>query len=287
MANLNELKSRVIGVKNTKQVTHAMYLISASKSKRARKKTLDVKPFFRSVETTMAEILTDRISLADSVYTMAPLDAGRALCLVIGGDKGMAGGYNYNIMKFLREKTDIGNTTVLAAGSLGRSRAVREGFDVDAGFVYPVMNPSLYRAREISEIIIEKFLSGRYREVGLIYTKSESALKQEPVYFHILPLKCEQLNYSGEPGAGKYFSFQFEPSPAEVFNSLMPHYIKGIIYAALVEAHTSELQARMLAMENATKNAEEIISDLSLRYNRARQSKITQEITEIVGGTPD
>ena len=287
MANINELKNRVSGVKSTRQVTHAMYLISASKSKRAKRKSEAVRPFFAEVESIMAEILADRSAIDDSVYTHPDAKADRALFLVMGGDKGMAGGYNYNIIRFLKEKADRSRTTVLMAGFLGRSRAQREGFDVDAGFQFPVMNPSMYRARDMAEIVIEKYLTGRYHEVGLIFTKSETALSQKPVMISLLPLTAEHFMADGRRDADKYRSFNFEPNPVDVLNSLAPHYIKGAIYTALVEACTSELTARMIAMENATKNAEEIIANLSLSYNRARQSKITQEITEIVGGMPD
>jgi F-type H+-transporting ATPase subunit gamma len=199
----------------------------------------------------------------------------------------MAGGYNYNIIKFLKEKADINNSDILMAGFVGRNRAVREGFNVDPGFQFPIMDPNLDRAHDMADIVLEKYLSGRYREADLIYTKAETALSQKPVYFPLLPLNLEHFKLFMPQGSGKYNSFHFEPTPAEVFDSLAPHYVKGIIYAALVEANTSELQARMIAMENATTNAEEIIDSLSLRYNRARQAIITQEITEIVSGMPE
>ena len=264
-----------------------MYLISASKSKRAKKKSEGVRPFFNDVEAIMADILNDRMNLADSVFTAPPESAKRPLYVVMGGDKGMAGGYNYNIIKFLREKAGGDNPAVLMAGFMGRNRAGREKFDMDPEFQFPVMDPTFFRAHDIADIIIKKYLEGAYGEVGLIFTKAETALKQEPVYVHLLPLTPEHFFKNSRQEAGKFQSFLFEPNPAEVFDSLVPHYIKGLVYTALAEANTSELQARMIAMENATKNAEEIIAKLSLSYNRARQSKITQEITEIVGGMPD
>ena len=290
MPNLNELKNRVAGVRGTRQVTHAMYLISASKSKRAKKAQEAVKPFFDEVEKALAEILSDSTSsVADSAFTRRPPDAERELSFVVGGDKGMAGGYNHNVIEFMKEKLDKGNTDVLMAGFIGRSRALKEGFGVDAGFMHPVMNPSLNRARDIADVIIEKFKSGAYRKVSLIYTQMESAIKQAPAIFPLLPLTPE--HFKGVPGEeagrGRYHKFHFEPNEAEVFDSLTPHYLKGVIYAALVEANTCEMQSRMLAMENATKSADDIISELSLRFNRARQSIITQDITEIVGGMPD
>jgi F-type H+-transporting ATPase subunit gamma len=235
----------------------------------------------------MAEILSDKLTDIDSVFTRRPAENKRSLFLVMGGDKGMAGGYNFNIIKFLSEKVDKKNSDILMAGFVGRNRATREGYNIDPGFQFSVMDPNLDRAHDMADIVIEKYLSGRYREADLIYTKAETALSQKPVYFPLLPLNLEHFMLSVPPGAGKFNSFYFEPNPAEVFDSLAPHYVKGIIYAALVEANTSELQARMIAMENATNNAEDIIDSLSLRYNRARQAIITQEITEIVSGMPE
>lgn len=287
MPNLNELKNRVAAVRGTQQVTNAMYLISASKSRRAKKKSEAVKPFFDEVKTALTEIFTDRASGFDSVFANSAPDATRVLCFAIGGDKGMAGGYNHNIIKFMADNLDKSNTAVLMAGFMGRGRAQREGFDVDPEFIYPVMNPSLDRARDIADEIMKKYRSGMYKEMCLIYTKMVSALRQEPEMLTLLPLTPEHFNAPQASAAGKYHTFHFEPGPAEVIDSLTPHYLRGVIYAALVEANTCELQSRMMAMDNATKSADDIIKSLTLRYNRARQSIITQEITEIVSGMPD
>ncbi|MDR3121133.1 MAG: ATP synthase F1 subunit gamma [Clostridiales bacterium] len=287
MPNLNELKNRAGGVRSTRQVTHAMYLISASKSKRAKLQLDAVQPFFDRVERTIAEILAARgAPAADSPFTERRDSVKRSLCFAVGGDKGMAGGYNHNLIRFMEERIDKAGTDVLMAGFMGRSRAERAGFSLDPEFRFPVMNPNLIRARDIADILIERYLTGKYREAFIICTRMDSAIKQEPMLIPLLPLTPEQFADVSETQVKKYDSIQYEPGPAEVFDSLTPHYVKGIVYAALVEAYTSEQHARMLAMDSATKSADDIISDLSLRYNRARQAMITQEITEIVSGIP-
>ena len=286
MLNANELKNRAAGVKSTRQITNAMYMISASKSRRVKRKMDAVKPFFSEVDRVIADIITGGADESESRFTRRATGAKTGLYFVVGGDKGMAGGYNHNLTNFLVEKLDKNASVLLVAGFLGRSKAAREGFNVDREFKFSVTEPTLNRACDITEIIIDKFSSGAYSEVCLVYTKMESSLKQYPVMLPLLPLKPVHFTAGNEDAAKNagVRAFHFEPNPAEVLESLTPHYLKGIIYAALVESNSCELQSRMLAMESATKNAGEIITDLSLQYNRVRQSKITQEISEIVGG---
>ena len=289
MASMNELKSRAAGVKSTKQITHAMYLISASKSKKAKALLEGSKPFFDRVGATMADVLAAGGSdVLESPFIKNGAPAGsRTLCLVLGGDKGMAGGYNNNIMKFLRDNVDVAAADFLVAGFMGRSRAKQLGLEFDAGFQFPVMSPTLRRARDISDIIVERYMERPYKEVSVVFTTLVSALRQDPVLLPLLPLRPPAFSRGGGGvPARTLHTMLFEPSAVEVFGHLAPHYVTGVIYSALVDASSSEQHARMVAMDNATQSADEIIATLSLKYNRARQAHITQEITEIVGGIP-
>ncbi|MDR1062190.1 MAG: ATP synthase F1 subunit gamma [Clostridiales bacterium] len=314
MASLNELKSRVASVKSTKQITRAMYLISAAKSKKAKAQLESSKPFFDQIFITLSEILcAASASMIDSPFiesasmrgaaeaggassagagagnaatVAAPAGGPPSLYLVLAGDKGMAGGYNHNIIGFLDERVEKESAELLVAGFVGRGRIKQKGYNVDPGFTYPVMNPSLARARDVADILIERFLSKRCRDVSIIYTTLESALKQTPAMLRLLPLSPGQFSI-GEGRMERIHAIRYVPSSRELFDHLTPHYVKGLVYDAFVDAFTSEQQARMVAMDGATKSANELIDALSSRYNRARQALITQEINEIVSGIPE
>lgn len=286
MSRLQEIKSRIGSVKSTKKITRAMYLISASKSQKAKVQLEGTLPYFTQIATTMREILMNKSNIDTPYIGHAKATEGKGnLYVVLGSDKGMAGGYMHNIINLLDEKINKDTSSLLVAGFLGRSLIRRQGYRVDKDYRYPVMNPSVYRAREIAELVVEKYLSNQYREVHIVYTAMITPLKQEPVTAQLLPLKVEKLPET-QAAPAQYNTIKYEPSAHEVFDHLVPHYLKGMIYGAFVEAFTSEQHARMYAMDNATKNADEMISSLSLRYNRARQAEITQEINEIVGGIP-
>jgi F-type H+-transporting ATPase subunit gamma len=258
-----------------------MHLVSASKSQRAKTQLSGAIPFFNQVSITMSEILSSSEAI-DSPFLNKRAD-GRTLCLVIAGDKGMAGAYNHNLVKFAEANADKQNSTMLVAGFMGRATMRKRGFNVDPDFIFPVMSPNLRRARDISDILTDRYLNGGYNEVVIIFTFMESAVKQEPRLIHVLPLRPE--NFVKEESETEII--KYEPDAESVFNHITPHYVTGITYGAFVEAFTSEQQARMIAMDNATKSADDIMTHLSLEYNRARQAIITREITEIVSGIPD
>ncbi|MDR1193503.1 MAG: ATP synthase F1 subunit gamma [Peptococcaceae bacterium] len=292
MSNLHEIQDRINSVKSTRKITRAMYLIAASKSQKAKAQLASTLPYFLEVASTLSEIL------AASAFIDTHFLAGRekrgasekgGLYVVFGGDKGMAGGYNQRVIALMRERVDKASATVLAAGMTGKVRLSREGYRVDPDFFYPIMNPSIYRSRSIAGLVAERYLTGQYKEVGLIYTSVVSPIKQTPVFARLLPLHPEEFAEIGgvRPEAAKYNIIKYEPSAREVFDHLVPHYLNGIIYSALVEAYVSEQLARIYAMDNATKSADDMMASLALRFNRARQAKITQEISEIVGGIPE
>jgi F-type H+-transporting ATPase subunit gamma len=262
-----------------------MRLVSVSKSQRAKAQLVGATPFFNQVSVAMSEILSAHADI-ESPFLIKRSE-GRSLCLVIAGDKGMAGPYNNNIIKFTTASVEKSSSTLLVAGFTGRSALRRRGFDVDADFTFPVMNPNLRRARDVSEILTDRYLNGGYNEVIVIFTFMESAMRQEPRLLRVLPLRRENFLDGFTKADDDADIVKYEPDATTVFNHITPHYVTGVTYGAFVEAFSSEQQARIMAMDNATKSADDIISRLSLEYNRARQALITREITEIVSGMPD
>jgi F-type H+-transporting ATPase subunit gamma len=176
---------------------------------------------------------------------------------------------------------------LFVAGVIGRNYFIKRHFNVDKDFDYPVQNPTVYRARDIAEIVLGKYVYHELDEVYIVYTELVNAMRMVTRQVKLLPVNIEALKEDIGLTEDAHFDdmILYEPSPAAMIEVLIPKYLKGVIYGALVEAFTSEQNARMAAMDNATSNADEILNELKLNYNRARQSAITQEISEIVGGT--
>lgn len=285
MPNTNEIKKRIEGVKNTKKITRAMYLISVSKSKKAKAQMNATRPYFAQINETLADIMTESEHIDSAFVEKKPGISGKTLYIVLAGDRGMAGAYNHNIIDLLEKSTDKMNSQYMVAGMMGRQQIIRKGFDVDLEFKYPVMNPTIYRAREIAELCVQMFMTEWYNEIYIVYTKMITPIKQDPKIIRLLPLAPELLQVENTRKHSS-LKFMYEPDPVSVFNHLTPHYLKGVIYGAFVEAFTSEQHARTYAMDNATKSADDMVEKLTIIHNRARQAKITAEITEIIGGIP-
>lgn len=289
MASIREIKGRIKSIKETKQITKAMKLISAAKLKKARQQLDKTMPFFQSVERTMTDILLHSGDIDNIYFDERKVDKKKAGYLVLSGDKGLAGGYNSNIFKLTQQH--IGqekDSILLVAGHMGNGYFKRKKYNVMEDFDFPVQSPTVTRAREISEIILELFRNGTVDEFYIVFTFMVSSMKLEPRVIQLLPLELHELkrtlglNPDVNPTVDE--TLRYEPSPKAVFDVLIPKYIKGIVYCTLVESFTSEQSARMTAMDSATNNAEDMLGRLSLFYNRARQAAITQEISEIVGG---
>lgn len=290
MAHINEVKLRMKSVKETKQITNAMRLISAAKLKKARKQLEQSTPYFEKVKSTMADILLRSGRIENEYFDVRDgKDDKKRAYVVITGDKGLAGGYNHNIIKFTEEQLNQNKEDLLfVVGNVGRYHFTKNKYNVYMEFDYPVQNPSIYRAWEITDIILKLFSKGLYDEVYIIYTNVISGIKVEPEIMKLLPLEFntlkEKLQIDEKSSRIVNDSMEYEPDSKLVFDILVQKYVKGIVYGALVESFTSEQSARMSAMDNATTNADDMLRKLDISYNRARQSKITQEITEIVGG---
>lgn len=289
---MRDIKLRIKSVNQTVQITKAMKLISASKLNKAKTQLKATEPFFNKIQSNMKFILNhtegeDVLSYFDKREKVEKRKIGY---VVITGDKGLCGGYNSNVMKLAEKeiKTNLeGNETKLfVLGNVGRNYFARRGYNIDMEFYYAVQDPTLTRARDIADILVEMFNKGELDEINLVYTKMISSLKLEPQIIKLLPLEPIDFSETEEETEDSKFllNFLFEPSPKVVFDRMVPQYLRGLVYGSLVESYTSEQSARMTAMDAATRNAQEIIKKLTLFYNRARQAAITQEISEVVGG---
>jgi F-type H+-transporting ATPase subunit gamma len=290
MANIREIKHRINSIKETRQITKAMQLISAAKLKRARQQLESTLPFFEKVKVTMADIITHSGEINNPYFIERETKENRKKgFILLTGDKGLAGGYNHNIIKLAEQNLEESPDALLfIAGQVGRSYFGKKNYNIYSDFGYPVQSPTIYRAREITELILEFFNNDKLDEVYVIYTQMQSSINLEPHVMKLLPLNLDafkedlKLPKSEEDNSDDIFIY--EPSPRDVFNILVSKYVKGIVYGTLVEAFASEQSARMTSMDSATSNADEMLQSLNLYYNRARQAAITQEISEIVGG---
>lgn len=284
MANIREIHSRMKSIKDIMKITNAMYLISSSKLKKARKSLLATQPYFEMLQSTIHDILV-RAPHMHQIYfarreEIKPSERKRGY-IVITADKGLAGSFNHNVIKKAEAEMAKGeNNKLFIVGQVGRQYFLRRGVPIEHEFLYTAQSPNMYRARCMSETIIELFQKGELDDVYVIFNKMITPVKSEVKMMRILPLERKKF----ERRAAGYQHANFSPSPEEVMDRLVPNYIKGIIFGVLVESFSSEQNARMTAMEAATKSAKDMLKELDLIYNRARQASITQEITEIVSG---
>lgn len=284
MANMREIKERIGSIKDIMKITNAMYLISSSKLKKARAGLERTEPYFDGIQYTIQHILSHTEHFEHPFFDNGrekPENEKMYGYIIVTGDKGLCGAYNHNIVRLAENELDKHeNTTLFMVGTVGRSYFERTGRNVDLEFLHTAQDPALYRARRIQETVTELFLKGRLDEVRVIYTDMEKNV-EVPKVIKLLPLDREDFKENEE---ARHDIAVFKPSPQEVLDTLVPNYIKGVMFGVLTEAFCAEQNARMTAMDSATTSAGEMISQLTLDYNRARQAAITQEITEIVGG---
>lgn len=276
--NMKDIKRRIKSIESTMQITKAMQLVSSSKFKRAKDKADSAMPFFNAVYETMSEIASqDRFF--NSAYVRGN-DSNVTLMIVIAGDRGLAGGYNSNAIKLALSRLNEtgGNPVIIPIGKKAVEFFSKHNYKILRSYENIGEHMTIYKAMDIAEIIIESYK--KHKSIGrveLIFTDYISPISQEARHISVIPLE----RIAGEPS---HSVTRYEPSANEVFDELVPKYIAGLIYGAVVCSFASEQASRRNAMENASDNAEEMIENLSLIYNRARQSAITQEITEIIGG---
>ncbi len=276
-ANMKDVKRRIKSVESTMQITKAMQLVASSKLRRAKERALAAQPFFAALYDTMSDISND--PAFTSIYTKKKV-LKSTLFVVIAGDRGLAGGFNSNVLKLASQKVEEllekkEKVSVICVGRKAVEYCEKRGYDVVGRFPQVAESLNIVDAEDIADEIIEKFRCAYYDQVDMVYTTFVSALTQEPVAVSVLPVQDLAT------GVRSKSLTEYDPSPEEVFDGLIPQYLTGLIYAAVVDSFASEQAARRTAMESASDNAEQMINNLSLLYNRARQAMITQELTEI------
>jgi F-type H+-transporting ATPase subunit gamma len=277
-------------ISQTLQVTKAMNLISTAKLRKGRRLLEDTEPYFARIQKSMFDILSGAGTVkSDYVRARERNNGYHTAVVVITSDKGLAGGYNANVCRQAMElSAKVRNPVLILCGAIGQRYFAQTPFLVLENFSFRSQMPTVDNAREIADYLISQFEWGVFNEVHVVYTHMYSSIKLLPTDRQILPLNLDKLQEDLSRTEGQKrveLRFEFLPSPEEVFDALAPLYIRGIIYGSLVEAYVSEQSARMAAMDEATKSAEEMLAALRLNYNRARQAGITQEMTEIVSGS--
>lgn len=287
MAGTKEIKEHISAVRETKKITNAMYLISSTKLRRARDELNRTRPYFDALRTEIMRIFCAD-SKVKSRYFFAPdgsvPEGGVCGVLVITADKGLAGAYNVNVLRqaeaLLREKP---NARLFVVGEYGRRYFHQHRIPIEASFLYTAQSPTLHRAREICTLLLDLYDRCELDEVFVLYTDMKNSLSSSALSSRLLPL--ERAHFQADAGTfADDTEYTFEPSMEEVLNNVIRSYLTGFIYSALVDSFCSEQNARVSAMDAANRNAEELLSTLSLQLNHARQAAITQEITEVSAG---
>ncbi len=280
------LKERIESIQDTMKITNAMYLISSSKLRKARQNYQNVLPYFTRMRDTISRVVPH---LPDEpvhpfFHEREKENPIRAY-VVLTADKGMAGAYNQNLLKFLKEQCGSDpNARFYVIGQTGYRALLHKDPRLVEEFHYGATAPTLQRARDITVDAIDDFKSGKLDEIYLIYTKIQNALTSEPVMERLLPLDREHLKPAPKGLGDPRGEVEMFPDAKTVFEQTAPIYMHGMIFGAMTESFCAEQSARMTAMDSATKSANDMIHELQLEYNRTRQGSITQEIAEIIGG---
>lgn len=284
MAGAKEIKRRIRSVRDTEKITNAMYLIASAKLRKAKEGLDHTRPYFEAMRDEIKRIFRTAEDVESRYFYpkegMPELN-GTYACLVITADKGLAGAYNQNVIREAeRMLVKHPDTKLFVVGEYGRQYFARHGVPVEQSFLYTAQNPTMQRAREISEILLERYDRGEAEKIYVIYTDIKNGMTEETKTARLLPFHRKTFVTDTEEKAVKE-PFEFTPSVREVLEGIIPSYVSGFIYSALIDSFCSEQSARMAAMHLANENAERMISELSVQYNRIRQAAITMEITEV------
>lgn len=277
---MNDIKRRIKSVNSTKQITKAMELVASSKLRKARERVEKTRPYFHAITNTVQDIFSNATNLKHEFIKEREIK--KSCYIVITSDRGLCGGYNANAIKMAVKAMEGKNeVSVITVGQKSRDYFRSRKYDSDGEYINISENPNFSDAKSISNLVTNMYIKGMVDEVFVIYTQFISTINQKPEIIRLLPLTGEKKE---EDSTEEFEYIDYEPSAGAVLSYLVPKYVESTIYGALVESAASEQGARRVAMENATDNAEEMIDNLTLTYNRARQAAITQEIAEIVGG---
>jgi F-type H+-transporting ATPase subunit gamma len=280
-----EIRRRIRSIKNTAQITRAMEMVAASKMRRAQQAVLAARPYADRIRAMLGD-LAAMTSPAEEVRGFPLLQrrpVKRIQLILVTSDRGLAGALNTNVIRravdfMTRERSEpIEHFDIVAIGRKGRDFLVRYGWPMIAEFTRITDRPSVEAIRPIVELATQDFISGRVDAVFVVYTHFINTLRQEPRVFQLLPIEPPEES-------GAISDYIFEPDPATVLEALLPRFLEMQLYRILLEASASEHSARMVAMRNATQNALDLVAELTLTYNKARQAQITREVSEIAAG---
>lgn len=288
MATTKEIKNRISSVKDTQKITNAMYLIASTKLRKAKTELDLTRPYFNAVQAEIKRIFR----IAENVESkyFYPVTGERVLpgsygYLVITADKGLAGAYNQNVikeaMKLMKEHED---PKLFVVGEYGRHYFMSHNIPIEQSFLYTAQNPTIHRAREISSILLDWFNRGDLAKLFVIYTDMQGAINSQACSTRLLPFHRAQFVIPDSTEKEVKVPFEFDPSIETVLDNIVPSYVTGFIYSALIDSFCSEQNSRMNAMDSANRNAQKLLDELSVQYNHIRQSAITQEITEVSSG---
>jgi len=279
VASQRDIRRRIGAVRNIKQITRAMQFVAASKLKRAQDATLSARPYSDKLDEVLADIAA--VLSGEDHPLLAEREGGKRLLVLITTDRGLAGPLNTNTIRFAaREITEYkGDLAVVTVGRKGRDAMRRAGVPMDAHFAGFGDRPAFADVIPVARLITDDYLAGKIGRVDIVYSRFISTLTQKPESFQLLPITPSE-DSEGIPGN----QFIFEPSASAVLEQLLPRYVATRLFQAVLESKASEESSRMVAMKNATENAEELIEDLTLSYNKVRQSNITREMIEIASG---
>lgn len=287
MASMRDIKRRRISVQSTQQITKAMKLVSTVKLQKARSRAEDSKAYFNCMYETMTSLLA-KAGNVNHPYVQGSGSPKKAV-VVVTSNRGLAGGYNSNIVKLITGNEDLKkeDVRIYAVGGKGEELLRHRGYEITADYSEVIEEPVYGDAKSIANQLLNDYEKGEIGEIYLAYTFFKNTVSHIPTLMKVLPVEASESEGQEDEktdALDKITPMNFEPGEEEAIALLVPKYVSSILYGAFIEAVASENGARMQAMDSATSNAEEIIDDLELKYNRARQGAITQELTEIIAG---
>jgi len=279
VASQRDIRRRIQSSRNIKQITRAMQFVAASKLKRAQDATLQSRPYAEKLEEVLADVAT--VLGGEDHPLLVRREGGRRLIVLITTDRGLAGALNTNTIRFAAgEITGTpGDLSVVTVGRKGRDAMRRARVPLEAHFEGYGERPAFADVLPLARLITDDYLAGKWNRIDIVYSRFISTLTQRPTMDELLPITPDE-DTAGIPGN----QFIFEPDPGTVLERLLPRYVATRLFQAVLESKASEESSRMVAMKNATENAEELIEDLTLAYNKVRQSNITREMIEIATG---
>ena len=273
-----EIKNRIRSMEATRQITKAMEMVASSKLRRAQAQVVSSRPYFEALYATIHEIADANRDFSSQYLTTH--SGGKVLHVVIAGDRGLAGGYNSNILKMVMSQVTDKDAVILPIGKKAVEFFQARNVPCLTEYTAEAAAMSMSDCFTVAKQLCKQFIRGEYDEIYISYTSYVSVLTQTPTTLQVLPLLRQNTGKEGHSS-----DMLYEPDSTQVFDEIIPEYVGGVLYGALCESRASEHAARRTAMDSATQNADEMIADLSLEFNRARQAAITQEITEIIAGS--